>query len=238
MSLIYNTTLDVYVLWTRWGAFGEEGMHQKTPYLTKEEAVAEFKSIFRSKTGNHWEDRNEFVRKPGRFELIHAKPPRKPVILKNFNFLDTAAKSKVAPAINEAMQVICNFGLLNEGFRNLQIDIPAGQIPQQSIDRAFEILQEIEKTCEIYEAVKMRKLDTLSEEDKQKSKRGKYILMHTLFMPNAQTYTAFFSSRTCTQACDIEYQVLSHTAKKQRQGERNNSSEQHFGNRTGKGPSQ
>lgn len=173
MSLIYNTTLDVYVLWTRWGAFGEEGMHQKTPYLTKEEAVAEFKSLFRSKTGNNWEDRKEFVRKPGRFELIRAKPPQKPIILKNFDFLDTAMQSRIAPAINEMMQVICNFGLLNKGFQNLEIDIPAGQIPQRSIDEAFEILKQIEETFEVYEAVRMRKLDQLKEEDRQTSKRGK-----------------------------------------------------------------
>ena len=42
------------VLFTRWGRIGDIGQFQKTPFGTKEDAIAEFKKIFKSKSGNDW----------------------------------------------------------------------------------------------------------------------------------------------------------------------------------------
>ncbi|KAI8149897.1 ankyrin repeat-containing domain protein [Fennellomyces sp. T-0311] len=155
LSVIYNTVLDLYVLWTRWGSFGETGMHQKTPYLTKEEAVAEFKSIFRAKTGNHWEDHDpsKFESKPAKFELIHAKPPKKPVILNDFTFLETSVPSQLSPVLYNTMQIFCDFEALSKGYSQLQLDIPAGQIPQKFIDEAYGILDKIEKEIPNFETI-------------------------------------------------------------------------------------
>ena len=73
MQVVHNRIQDLYILWTRWGAVGEDGMfqvrsrgmitvyssvltdcicNQKTPYNTKEECIQEFEKIFKSKTGN------------------------------------------------------------------------------------------------------------------------------------------------------------------------------------------
>lgn len=38
----------------------EEGMCQKTPFNKLEDAVAEFKKIFKSKTSNEWDNRENF----------------------------------------------------------------------------------------------------------------------------------------------------------------------------------
>lgn len=148
MSVIYNTVLDVYVLWTRWGAFGEEGMHQKTPYLTQPEAVAEFRSIFRSKTGNVWDDylEGKFESKPGRFELIRARPQRKLPVLHPLDLADelAVAPSQLPRPIHETMQVIADFGLLMDTYKTLELDVPVGQVPQSSIDQAYVIMKRIQ----------------------------------------------------------------------------------------------
>ncbi|KAI9315378.1 poly polymerase catalytic domain-containing protein [Dichotomocladium elegans] len=148
LSIIYNTVLDVYVLWTRWGAFGEDGMHQKTPYLIKDEAVAEFCSIFRSKTGNIWG--TKFVTKPGRYELIRALPKRKQEILKEFSFFSASAKSELHPSLSNAMHLFCNLEALQNAYKNLQLDIPVGHIPQRLIDEGYRIMKKIKKSAEIW----------------------------------------------------------------------------------------
>ncbi|KAI9264234.1 hypothetical protein BDA99DRAFT_51448 [Phascolomyces articulosus] len=154
LSVIYNTILDLYVLWTRWGSIGESGMHQKTPFLTKEEAVNEFKSIFRSKTGNTWENHTPetFEPKPGRFELMAVKPPKKPVLLKDFEFVETSVPSQLPPAIYNAMNIFCDFEALNQGYKQLELDIPAGHIPQKRIDEAYKVLNQLSKLIKKYEA--------------------------------------------------------------------------------------
>ncbi|KAL0085941.1 ankyrin repeat-containing domain protein [Phycomyces blakesleeanus] len=145
MSIIYNKLVDVYILWTRWGGFGEDGMHQKTPFLTKEEAVTEFKALFRAKTGNYWEDRlSNFVPKPARFMLIPTKNHTNDDILTEFDFRKTDAKSELPDNLRNTMQLFCDFSYLQVAYRRVKIDIPIGQVPQKIIDDSREILKKIE----------------------------------------------------------------------------------------------
>lgn len=45
-------------MFNRWGRMGHHGQWQLTPYKTFEEADKNFRSIFLSKTGNNWSERN------------------------------------------------------------------------------------------------------------------------------------------------------------------------------------
>ncbi|ORZ03584.1 poly polymerase catalytic domain-domain-containing protein [Syncephalastrum racemosum] len=185
MSVIYNTVLDVYVLWTRWGSFGEEGMHQKTPYLTLPEAVAEFRSIFRSKSGNTWDDYLEgnFEAKPGRFELIRARPPRKLPVLHPLDLADAlaVAPSQLPRPIHETMQVVADFDLLVDTYKQLGLDVPVGQVPQSSIDEAYLIMKRIQATQTKLEEMRSN-LDTAEKHAKRRE------LVHKL----CQDSTAYY----------------------------------------------
>ncbi|KAF7723583.1 hypothetical protein EC973_001824 [Apophysomyces ossiformis] len=153
LSVIYNKILDLYVLWTRWGSFGEEGMHQKTPFLTKQEAVNEFKAIFKAKTGNFWEDRlTSFTPKPGRFELITVKEKKTvDIILEDYDFTKSDVPAQIPSSLYNTMRFFCNFSYLQKGFKNANLDIPVGQVPQSSITKAYAIFQEIESLKQEFE---------------------------------------------------------------------------------------
>ncbi|RLN49833.1 hypothetical protein BBJ29_008540, partial [Phytophthora kernoviae] len=72
LQLVRDELQDILVLFTNWGRIGETGKFQNTPFRDEEEAVNEFKKIFRSKTGNTWESRapDEFVKKPKKYNLV------------------------------------------------------------------------------------------------------------------------------------------------------------------------
>lgn len=53
MQLLYDTNRDLYVVFTRWGRIGENGMNQRTPFNNVEEARLDFKKIFKQKTGGN-----------------------------------------------------------------------------------------------------------------------------------------------------------------------------------------
>ncbi|KAG0800420.1 hypothetical protein G6F22_002250 [Rhizopus arrhizus] len=142
MSIIYNKVLDLYVLWTRWGAFGEEGQHQRTPYLTKEEAVAEFKSIFRSKTSNAWEDLSLFEAKPGKYDLLKESEHPKDMLLNDFDFMASSTPSYLPSGVLNAMKLICNYQYLSKVYKDTMIDMPLGQVPQKRIEEARQLLIE------------------------------------------------------------------------------------------------
>ncbi|KAG7399042.1 hypothetical protein PHYBOEH_009820 [Phytophthora boehmeriae] len=72
LQLVHDELQDIFVLFTNWGRIGETGKFQNTPFRDEQEAVSEFKKIFRSKTGNTWESRasGEFVKKPKKYNLV------------------------------------------------------------------------------------------------------------------------------------------------------------------------
>lgn len=80
LELIHRRSTELYVVFTNWGRIGpllprpsrpetgqgseagagDEGQFQKTPFARLEEAVKEFRTIFRAKTGNDWADVSNF----------------------------------------------------------------------------------------------------------------------------------------------------------------------------------
>mmetsp|Transcript_16327 Transcript_16327/g.14000 ORF Transcript_16327/g.14000 Transcript_16327/m.14000 type:complete len:138 (+) Transcript_16327:7196-7609(+) len=54
MQVIHEKNRDVYYMLNRWGRIGEDGMHQETPYPSKEDCIKEYCKIFKDKSGNDW----------------------------------------------------------------------------------------------------------------------------------------------------------------------------------------
>merc|ERR1719310_900710 len=51
---------EKYFAWTRWGRVGDQGDYKLDPCGSEEQAIKEFESKFRSKTGNKWSERDSF----------------------------------------------------------------------------------------------------------------------------------------------------------------------------------
>ena len=70
MQLLHDSNRDLYVVFTRWGRIGEQGMNQRTPFNSSEEAKADFKKIFKQKTGgNNFEELETFSRIKKKYNL-------------------------------------------------------------------------------------------------------------------------------------------------------------------------
>jgi len=69
MQLLHDTNQDVYLILTRWGQIGEDGMHQRTPFETLNKAKKEYHKIFKEKTGNEFRDIDKFKRVERKFSL-------------------------------------------------------------------------------------------------------------------------------------------------------------------------
>jgi hypothetical protein len=144
MSIIHNNVLNLYVLWTRWGGYGHEGQHQKTPYLKMEEAIAEFKSIFKAKTANLWEDRlTSFVHKLGRYQLLNISHHPSDKIIENFDFMVSDIPTQLPREVVDVMKLICNYTYLSRVYSDSNIDMPLGQVPQRTIEQARQMLKDV-----------------------------------------------------------------------------------------------
>jgi predicted DNA-binding WGR domain protein len=71
MQVIHDKGRDIYILWNRFGRIGDHGQSQRTPFTNCEDAMSEFKKIFRDKSGNEWENKSNFQRVKGKYMLLH-----------------------------------------------------------------------------------------------------------------------------------------------------------------------
>ena len=67
MQMIYDSNRELYIVLTRYGRIGEVGMHQRSPFNDIDEAKAEFRTIFKQKSGNEWGQ--EFVAQKKKYAL-------------------------------------------------------------------------------------------------------------------------------------------------------------------------
>ena len=68
--MVYDSNRDLYIVLTRYGRIGEEGMHQRTPFMLLDEAKKEFQSIFKQKSGNEWANILNFEKHKKKYVLV------------------------------------------------------------------------------------------------------------------------------------------------------------------------
>ena len=67
--MLYDSIRDLYIVFTRWGRIGEDGMNQRTPFVNVEEAKKDFCSIFKAKTGNDFLDLKNFKKINKKYQI-------------------------------------------------------------------------------------------------------------------------------------------------------------------------
>ena len=174
MQILRERVRDVYILFTRWGRVGTEGQFQQTPYSAIEEARKEFCSVFKSKSGNLWEDRHSFVKVEKKYRLVPVvKRMKVESYIKAINYKDPRIPlSHLDKAIYKLIRRICNYKVISSAVK-FEFQIDSNILPLQSLTRerladAESVLKAIESTIESYNKAREKKdlniLTPLAEE--------------------------------------------------------------------------
>jgi len=163
MQVVRQTNRDVYVLFNRWGRIGDSGQCQHTPQPTREKAIEEFCKIFKSKSGNDWENKDFFKKQTGKYQLLNftcktnAKEYIVPFDLKNPN----VPKSRLDKDMKKIMEDITNMKMYQASMNSFHIDqefLPLANLTKEILNEAQQILFEIKECQEEEEAI--RKLES------------------------------------------------------------------------------
>lgn len=148
LQIIRQKGKDLYILFTRWGRIGTIGQFQQTPYRSLEEATKEFCKIFKSKSGNNWQDVKSFQPHTKKYQLVTFEK-RKRHKLKDFSINLESTMSSALPAhLQELMQHLTNVRMLQEACRDSGIDIgviPVGHLSESMINKGREILLQLKE---------------------------------------------------------------------------------------------
>lgn len=150
---------QLVVLFTQWGRVGTEGQYQKTPFPSEEEAIKEFKKIFKAKSGNNWDDgKNNFKPIPKRYRLVHKdiKAKRPAELTVDFEKLEESEKSNPSKLNAEVYKIIRSFTMVHkmemssnhyQSYRNVQTSLEVSKslpiISTEALHKANEVLNRI-----------------------------------------------------------------------------------------------
>ncbi|XP_071745182.1 uncharacterized protein [Lepeophtheirus salmonis] len=147
MQIWKDQVKELYVLFTNWGRWGDVGNYQNTPFGRSEQAICEFEKIFKSKTGNDWSNRHEFVPKLNKYRQLDIKSFIKKSRPKIMFDLKTDLPSKLPEEVQTSIKHISNVTMYKNAYYSLGIDdhvIPFGQISRTNIQKAKTLLEEIQ----------------------------------------------------------------------------------------------
>lgn len=140
---------------------GETGQFQKTPFPTPEEAIAEFKKIFKAKSGNVWDElgTTDFVPLPKKYKLVSLNRSElskfdskvSEVLKINFDKLEGAGETNGSELHIDIFQLMKNLVLEHKSkpldWNNDDDDdnlLTFGQIELETLKKAEQILDQIE----------------------------------------------------------------------------------------------
>lgn len=144
IQLLHDSVRDIFIVFTRYGRIGEDGMHQRTPFTKIEEAQKDFCTIFKSKTGNDFNDLENFARVKKKYAL--AKVAYVTVshqdYLAPFDF-EKCPKSKLGRNERQLLEEVANVTMYQRAMKDLGLDIsalPISCLTKEAIEKARILL--------------------------------------------------------------------------------------------------
>lgn len=152
IQLLENDSAHVYSVWMRWGRVGANGQNCLKPCgANLQQAKQIFEKKFDDKTRNDWDDRENFEKVPGKYDLVHLdysddrdenpkdevdgmKQPKKELVC----HLEKGVKALV--------ELICNITIMKASVMEMKYDAdkaPLGKLTKEQIKAGYLALLDI-----------------------------------------------------------------------------------------------
>ncbi|KAI1845674.1 hypothetical protein JX265_005364 [Neoarthrinium moseri] len=150
VQLVRNT-LGVYRTWTRWGRVGDRGQSAILGDGTLADALSNFNKKFKDKSGLNWTDRTA-PPKPKKYTFVERSyapdSDDEEEASDKIKAEDDAEapESKLAPAVQDLMELIFNQQYFNDVMSALNYDVkklPLGKLSKTTITRGFQALKDL-----------------------------------------------------------------------------------------------
>ena len=168
MQLIRNTNRDVYIVYTRWGRIGEDGMFQKTPFSSLSEAAEDFAKVFKSKTGNEWAKRSEFQKQRKKYVVMAIKEKflHYKQLIKPLDFKHLKVKTQLSKPIKKLMKTILNVSIYEQAMTGYGLDIealPISKLKKETLIECRDLLESMRGVVKSIEEERSHGLEAKAE---------------------------------------------------------------------------
>ncbi|OUM61026.1 hypothetical protein PIROE2DRAFT_62766 [Piromyces sp. E2] len=153
LQVLKKDNSNFYCFWTRWGRVGERGQYKLLNCSNKEMAISNFKSKFRDKTGNSWEDRKNFVKKNKKYFLLERDYGVTEEDEKNIKEKTEEAEkieipeSKLDIKVQDIIKLIFDISLMEQQMSEIGYNakkMPLGKLTKDHIKKSFTVLKKLD----------------------------------------------------------------------------------------------
>mmetsp|Transcript_6425 Transcript_6425/g.19446 ORF Transcript_6425/g.19446 Transcript_6425/m.19446 type:complete len:866 (+) Transcript_6425:173-2770(+) len=156
VQLLKRKRGNSYVVWTRWGRVGEttgSQTQQIGPFSDLPSAVRSFEKKFRDKTANDWNNRADFLSRPGKYELLEVDYAAKAEAAPESLCRDRAVKLEdtlpcsLDTETKDLVTMLFGKDLYADAMRALDVDVnklPLGNLKAEQVQRGMNVLKSIE----------------------------------------------------------------------------------------------
>eukprot|EP00397_Hematodinium_sp_SG-2012_P000188 GEMP01000188.1.p1 GENE.GEMP01000188.1~~GEMP01000188.1.p1 ORF type:complete len:2470 (+),score=540.92 GEMP01000188.1:61-7470(+) len=155
MQLIREKYKDLYVIFTRWGRIGDQGMFQRTPCESLEHGIKEFVKIAKQKTGyDILENEAPKTKIPGKYSILdvtscYTKQTKN--LLTPFQTTKTASipaqkSHPLREAVVPFVRSVCDYKLYEHQIKEMGINLesmPVARLTNDTIRQAQLVLEEV-----------------------------------------------------------------------------------------------
>ena len=145
MQLLEDTSRGLFIVLTRYGRIGEEGVHQRSPFPDVEDAKKEFQTIFKQKSANEWATAHEnFVKSPKKYALVkvHYSNVKHQDFMAPFDHENCPA-TQLDSSIRNMIEEISNLTMYREAVGAIGINqdlMPVSALKRETLIQAKEVL--------------------------------------------------------------------------------------------------
>ncbi|KAL3315024.1 Poly [ADP-ribose] polymerase 2 [Cichlidogyrus casuarinus] len=148
IQLLQDHVGNGFSVWFRWGRVGAPGQNKLETYSDVNMAKSSFMSKFKDKTKNDWNNRNSFVKVPGKYDLVEIDVDEE----EEEEATDTRPKkvddvpSKLEEQVKVLMNLICDVKRMEAQMAVLNYDAkkaPLGKLSKKQLQLGYESLKNI-----------------------------------------------------------------------------------------------
>ncbi|KAJ3319355.1 Poly [ADP-ribose] polymerase 2 [Boothiomyces sp. JEL0866] len=149
LQLLQNDTSGSFAVWTRWGRVGVDGQSKLDNFGSLLAAVSAFEKKFNDKTKNHWQNRANFVKYPGKYFLIERDFEEEVEEESKEEKVKVERKipdSKLEQPVKDLIDLIFNTKMMEQQMMEIGYDakkMPLGKLSKAHIQKGYNVLTRI-----------------------------------------------------------------------------------------------
>eukprot|EP00294_Goniomonas_avonlea_P012894 CAMPEP_0114554936 /NCGR_PEP_ID=MMETSP0114-20121206/8477_1 /TAXON_ID=31324 /ORGANISM="Goniomonas sp, Strain m" /LENGTH=645 /DNA_ID=CAMNT_0001740019 /DNA_START=6 /DNA_END=1943 /DNA_ORIENTATION=- len=140
-----------YAVFTRWGRVGEKGQQAMQACGNKDACIKAYKSKFREKTKNDWDNRANFTPVSGKYTLLEMdygdEPEEEKPLVKAAKPAVQRKESTLDPKVQNLVRLIFDMKMMEQTMISMEYDVkkmPLGKLKKSTVLKGYEVLKQIE----------------------------------------------------------------------------------------------